>query len=89
MDYFEHYWLGSAFDCETVVEAVKGERRLRVKSFHEKAGSCQAGFAVALVRRGVLYGALPPLPPSFHPHSVERWFARCKLGVLDTAGAAT
>jgi len=29
------------------------------KSFHEKAGPCQVGFAVAFGRRVVLLGALP------------------------------
>jgi hypothetical protein len=42
----------------------------RAKSFHEKAGSCQAGFVVAFVGRVVVLGTYPPLPPSFHPHSL-------------------
>ena len=43
---------------------------IRAKSFHEKAGSCQVDLVVAFVRRVVLFGAFPPLPPSFHPHSL-------------------
>jgi len=40
------------------------------KSFHEKAGSCQLGFVFAFGCRVVFLRTDPPLPPSFHPHSL-------------------
>jgi hypothetical protein len=52
--------------------------------------SVKSVFSVASGRRVVFDGTHPPLPPSFLPHFfVERLFARCKLGVLHSAVAAT
>ena len=59
------------------------------KAFHEKAGRSQVG-SFALLLEKVFLSAESPLSPSFHPHSsVSDFFARCKLGVLVSAGAAT
>ena len=58
------------------------------KSFHEKAGSCQDGFSFSYQRFFHLSRAasVAILPSALF---VERFFARCKLGVLNSAGAAT
>ena len=58
-------------------------------SFHEKAGECQAGFSffspVGSFRLSRA-ASVAILPSALF---WERWFARCQLGVLISAGAAT
>jgi hypothetical protein len=59
-----------------------------VNSFHEKAGRSQVRFSFLLDK--ILFFAESPLSPPFHPHSsMSEFFARCNLGVLVSAGAAT
>ena len=58
-------------------------------AFHEKAGRSQVGSFVFSLDKVFLLPSLP-LSPSFRPHSsLSECFARCKLGVLVSAGAAT
>ena len=59
-----------------------------VNAFHEKAGQCQVGsccFSLDMIffRRAVTVATLPSALVD------ERLIARCKLGVLVSAGAAT
>src|SRR5882762_8521000 len=61
----------------------------RTKSSHEKAGQCQGGFFFFLPVVFLLLSraaSVPILPSAFF---WERCFARCQLGVLSSAGAAT
>ena len=62
---------------------------MSANAFHEKAGRSQVDpFVFALDKLFLL--AESPLSPPFHPHSsMSDLFARCKLGVLVSAGAAT
>jgi len=61
---------------------------MSVIAFHEKAGRSQVNsFWFSLDK--VFSLAELPLSPPFHPHSRWAIFARCKLGVLVSAGAAT
>jgi len=61
---------------------------MSVNAFHEKAGRSQVdSFFISL--NNVCWPAEWPLSPCFHPHSRGAiCFARCMLGVLDSAGAA-
>src|SRR6478752_4304216 len=61
---------------------------MSVIAFHEKAGRSQVdSFFISL--NNVCWPAEWPLSPCFHPHSRGAiGFARCMLGVLDSAGAA-
>jgi hypothetical protein len=57
------------------------------KSFHEKADPSQAGIVVS-----VEWSSMELIRLCRHPSIrtlYERWFARCQLGVLNSAGAAT
>jgi hypothetical protein len=59
------------------------------KSFHEKAGQSQVETVLFLLKWILCLRAEPPLSPSFHPQSVMSDVARCKVGVLNSVGAAT
>jgi hypothetical protein len=62
-------------------------KKLHTKSFHEKAGQCQVGFSFSYQWFFRLSRASVAILPS--ALFDERFFARCKLGVLNSAGAAT
>jgi hypothetical protein len=51
-------------------------------AFHEKAGRCQQSFSFG----SLLYLSGPPLPPSFHPHSLIS-FISCASKRVDNSGA--
>jgi hypothetical protein len=55
-------------------------------AFHEKAGRSQDDSFVFSLNK-FFSPAESPLSPSFHPQSLMSVFARCKLGVLGSAGA--
>jgi hypothetical protein len=59
-------------------------------AFHEKAGCSQVGSSLIPIPQQGFFSAELPLLPPFHPHSwLSLLLARCKLGVLISAGAAT
>ena len=62
---------------------------LRYKSFHEKAGMSQVGFVFLILSSRCVSNrsASAAILPSALFY--ERLFARCQLGVLVSAGAAT
>jgi hypothetical protein len=61
---------------------------MSVIAFHEKAGRSQVDSWFFM--NMFFLSAESPLSPCFHPHSRGAIrFARCMLGVLNTAGAAT
>src|SRR5579871_6149610 len=61
---------------------------LSVMAFHEKAGRSQVN-SLCFFRDNCFSPAEWPLSPCFHPHSRGAIrFARCMLGVLNSAGAA-
>jgi hypothetical protein len=62
-------------------------RSMSANAFHEKAGRSQVGSFIFLCWTELFTES--PLSPPFHPHSRGAIFARCKLGVLVSAGAAT
>src|ERR1700688_2312439 len=63
--------------------------RMSVIAFHEKAGRSQVDSSLASLNKVFCSPAEWPLSPCFHPHSRGAIrFARCVLGVLDSAGAA-
>jgi hypothetical protein len=72
------------------IDPQKGEQTAHTGeiAFHEKAGRSQVdSFFISL--NNVCWPAEWPLSPCFHPHSRGAiGFARCMLGVLDSAGAA-
>ena len=58
-------------------------------AFHEKAGRSQVDSSLASLDKVFCSPAEWPLSPCFHSHSRGAIrFARCRLGVLVTAGAA-
>ena len=59
-------------------------------AFHKKAGRSQLDSLVFSFGQVFSLSAELPLPPPFHPHSsISDLIARCKLGVLVSAGVAT
>jgi len=59
-----------------------------INAFHEKAGRSQVGSFIFSLDK-LFSPAESPLSPPFHPHSRWAVFARCKFGVLVSAGAAS
>jgi hypothetical protein len=58
-------------------------------AFHEKAGRSQGRSSPISIPRQKVFFAELTLSPPFHPLSGWAIFARCKLGVLISVGAAT
>src|SRR5947209_6648891 len=68
--------------------ALIDQRSKRVMAFHEKAGRSQVDSCLASLNKFFLPPSLP-LSPCFHSHSRGAIrFARCRLGVHVSAGAA-
>src|SRR5438105_13342609 len=62
---------------------------MSANAFHEKAGRSQVHLFVSLLNKVFLRPSPALLSPPSHPHSWRSVFARCKLVVLVSAGAAT
>jgi len=81
------FWMVSRQTGSNPSRQLKGV--LSAIAFHEKAGRSQVGSLVFSLDK-LFLRAESPLSPPFHPHSsMSDLFARCKLGVLVSAGAAT
>ena len=64
-------------------------RSISVNAFHEKAGRSQVDSSWFLLVTGLSPAELPAVATLPSALSVSDWFARCQLGVLVAAGAAT
>jgi hypothetical protein len=62
---------------------------LSANTFHEKAGRSQVGSLVFLLDKGFSPAELSTVATLPSALSMSDGFARCKLGVLVSAGAAT
>src|SRR5258707_6657361 len=78
--------------CETLMALLVLARStgvLSVMAFHEKAGRSQVGSCLFSLDKFVSPAESPCRHPSIRTLDERFLFARCKLGVLVSAGAAT
>ena len=82
------YWLGGFFSLLHRAHGI-GYTPAPPKSFHEKAGMSQVGFVFLVLSS--CHASSRSASAAILPSALfyERWFARCQLGVLVSAGAAT